>query len=190
MTSPELASLATTLGEIAIRNTASLVASRVSAIRARKNDREAINELVELVNELLEDKTELVSIARSFEDELVAQRISDDDIRYITSQLVPAVERLFALSGEADIELQQQLELVKSVLTPDLLKIMRLVGFNYRQAIGEPLTSLVERLILKNMPIAPTDLELQAIELRRQTAYFEALVDPGARAFLSEQTDG
>lgn len=189
MTSPELVSLATTLGEIAIRNTAAVVASRVSAIRARKNDREAVNELVELVNELLDDKTQLVSIARSFEDELVAQRISDEDITFITSELVPAAEKLFAAGGAVDDETQQQIDLIKSVLTPDLLKIMQLVGFNYRRAIGEPLTSLVERLILSSMPAGSGDTELQAIELRRQTAYFEAIADPEARALLRNESD-
>lgn len=189
MTSPELTGLATTLGEIAIRNTASVVASRVSGIRARKNDREAVNELIELVNELLDDKTQLVSIARSFEDELVAQRISDEDITYITSELVPVAEKLFAAGGVVDHETQEQIDLIKSVLTPDLLKIMQLVGFNYRRAVGEPLTSLVERLILSNIPAGAADAELQTMQLRRETAYLEAITDPDVRALLRDDSD-
>lgn len=185
MASPELTQLAVTLGEIALRNTASVVASRVSAIRARKGDKEAINEMVELVNELIDDKIQLVSIARSFEDELVAQRISNDDISYITTELLPVVERLMASSGEMDDETRQQIDTVKSVLTPELLTIVQLVGFNYRRAIGEPLTALVEHLILNLVP-SSDNVELQSLELKRQTAYFSALVDPEARAVLQQ----
>lgn len=152
MTTNELTALATTLGEIAIRNTATIVTSKIGAIKAKKNDQQAVVELTELVNELIQDKTQLVSIARSFEEELVAQRISDEDIAYITDQLLPVVEKLMLGDGEVDEETRGQLDLIKSVMTPDLLKIMQLVGFNYRRAIGEPLTIVVEQLIMKLTP--------------------------------------
>jgi hypothetical protein len=172
------------LSEIAVRNTAAVVASRMSVIRAKKNDKEAVSELVELVNELIDDKMQLVSIARSFEDELVAQRISDEDIKYITTQLLPLVEKLIESGGDADEAVQQQIETLKSLLTPDFLKILQLVGFNYRQAVGGPLTSVVERLILNLVP--ESDGEMQALEAKRQIAYFDAVSDPEARAFLQQ----
>src|SRR4051794_35020165 len=174
---PELSHVTAQLAEVVARNAAGGVASRISAIRARKLDQEAMNELIELVNDLIADKNELIGIATAYEQELVAQRISDTDIAYITTTLLPLVEKLAGFAGR-DEETAEALDAVKSLITPETLTIMQLVGFNFRRAIGEPLTALVERLILSRVP-APEDLaDLQALQLRQQTAYFEALTDP------------
>lgn len=63
---------------------------------------------------------------------------------------------------------------------------MQLVGFNFRRAIGEPLTTLIERLILSRVPAPDQSAELQALQLRQETAYFQAVVDPGAREVLTQ----
>ena len=142
-----------------------------------------MNELIELVNDLIADKNELIGIATAYEQELVAQRISDADIAYITTTLLPLVEKLAGLAGEGE-ETAAALDAIKSLITPETLTIMQLVGFNFRQAIGEPLTALVQRLILSRVPAPDVSTELQALQLRQQTAYFEALIDPGARQVL------
>jgi hypothetical protein len=72
-------------------------------------------------------------------------------------------------------------------VTTETLTIMQLVGFNFRRAIGEPLTTLVERLILSRVPAPDQSAELQALQLRQQAAYFEALADPEARRVLSQE---
>ncbi|HEX2258469.1 MAG TPA: hypothetical protein VHJ40_01835 [Actinomycetota bacterium] len=79
MITPEITALATQLAEAITRNAASAVASKVSAIRARKVDQATMNELIELVNDLIADKNELVGLAQAFEQELVAQQISEKD---------------------------------------------------------------------------------------------------------------
>lgn len=180
---PDISQIAAQLGEVVARNAASAVSSRVSAVRARKLDQEAMNELTELVNDLIADKNELIGIATAFEQELVAQRISDKDIGYITTTLIPVVEKLAGLAGENE-EAGEALDAVKSLVTPETLTIMQLVGFNFRRAIGEPLTTLVERLILARVPSPEQVADLQALQLRQQTAYFEVLKDAEARKFL------
>lgn len=40
-----------------------------------------------------------------------------------------------------------QVEILKSLLSKETLRILQLVGFNYRAAIGEPLTELVRNKI-------------------------------------------
>lgn len=82
---PNVSELTTQLAEIVTRNAASAVTSRISAIRARKLDQQAMNELTELVNDLIADKNALIGVATAFEQELVAQRISDKDITCITT---------------------------------------------------------------------------------------------------------
>ena len=180
---PELSLVTAQLAEVIARNAASGVASRVGAIRARKLDQEAMNELIELVNDLIADKNELIGIATAYEQELVAQRISDKDIAYITTTLLPVVEEVAGLAGEGE-QTREALDAVKSLVTPEMLTIMQLVGFNFRRAIGEPLTTLVERSILARVPAPEESADLQALHLRQQAAYFEALTDPEARQFL------
>lgn len=183
MTTPDMTALAASLTEVAVRNTASVVFSRVAAIRSKKNDREAVSELADLVNELIADKAELVGIAKSFEQELVSQRISQEDISYITGNVIPVVEKLAGVSG-ADEDTQELMDALKSLVSVETVTIMQLVGFNFRRAIGEPLTALVERLILKQVPSTGVNEELQVLNARREVAYLEALSDPDARSIL------
>ncbi|MEV5001764.1 hypothetical protein [Nocardioides sp. LML1-1-1.1] len=183
MITPEMAALGTRLAEAIARNAASAIGSKVNAIRARKLDQAAMNELIELVNDLISDKNELIGIAQGYEQELVAQRISDNDITYITTQLLPLVEQL---SGFADDrEGAEAVKAIKSLVTAETLTIMQLVGFNFRRAIGEPLTTLVERLILSQVPAPDSAAEQKILELRREAAYLEAVTDPEARPLIS-----
>ena len=183
VTTTDMAALAASLTEVAVRNTASVVFSRMAAIRSKKNDREAVSELADLVNELIADKAELVAIAKAFEQELVSQRISQEDISYITGNVIPVVERLADLS-DADDDTQEVVDAIKSLVSVETVTIMQLVGFNFRRAIGEPLTLLVERLILKQVPSTDVSEELQVLSARREVAYLEALSDPDARRIL------
>lgn len=186
MLDPGVSEVATQLADAIARNAASAVTSKVSAIRARKLDQEAMNELIELVNDLIADKNQLIGIATAFEQELVAQRISDEDIAYITTKILPAVETLTGLAG-AEEQAREALDAIKGLVTPEMLTIMQLIGFNFRRAIGEPLTILVERLILSRVPAPERSADLQALQLRQQTAYFEAIRDPEARQILLRQ---
>ena len=43
-------------------------------------------------------------------------------------------------------------EQIKSLLSVETLTIMQLLGFNYKKAIGEPLTNLLKRVIESKMP--------------------------------------
>ena len=72
------------LADTAIRNTAGSIADRITAAKGRRRDQETIAELEDIVYGLLSDKSELVQIAQAYEQEFVAQRISADDISYIS----------------------------------------------------------------------------------------------------------
>jgi hypothetical protein len=185
MIEPNTTALATQLATVAARNAASTVSSKIAAFRARKHDQGVMNDLIELVNDLVEDKNEVIGIARAFEQELVAQRISDDDINYITTSFLPVVEELAGFAEDDDSNTARAIEAIKGLITPETLTIMQLVGFNFRRAIGEPLTVLVERLILSRVPTPDQTTELQSLQLRQQTAYFEVLKDPEARRLLA-----
>ncbi|HEY1741227.1 MAG TPA: hypothetical protein VGI86_21105, partial [Acidimicrobiia bacterium] len=116
---PEVQVLETQLGAVAVRNTAAEIADRVRAARARKRDRETIAELEEIVSSLLDDKRELVRIAQAYEQELVAQRISADDIAYISSNVVPIVQELAESAGDdqGDNNIGQVIDLLRPLLS-------------------------------------------------------------------------
>lgn len=53
----------------------------------------------------------------------------------------------------------ETMEQVKNLISVDTLKTMQLLGFNYKAAIGEPLTQICSRAILslterKNTPVS------------------------------------
>ena len=114
----EIATLAAELASIAVRNTASAVFTRVKAIRTGKQHAEQVNELNAIINELVDDRNQLIAIAQAFEQELVAQRISNDDISYITEKLIPAAERLMELTGGGqDAQVTETVDLLKTVVS-------------------------------------------------------------------------
>lgn len=141
--------LATNLVEVTARNGASFISNKIRAVKAKKNDKSTINELEEIISDLLTDKAEIQRIAQAYEQELVSQKITKAEIRYITDNLLPIIEELIS---EKDKDQFKQLE---KVLSAETLTIMQLIGFNYKQAIGEPLTLLLRKIIESKIPMDP-----------------------------------
>jgi hypothetical protein len=177
----QIQTLVVQLADTAIRNTAGAIADRIAAVKGRQKDKETIAELEEIINGLLADKSELVRIAQAFEQELVAQRISTDDIEYISANFVPLLRQLIqsaAANGQNATAAQETIDLIQPLLSFETVTILQLIGFNFRKAIGEPLTELVGRLIMSK---AQADPKL-ALEIQR--AYLDVARDPEAHARL------
>lgn len=144
---PELTQLSLQLANTAVRNSASSVAERITSARTRKKDQETIAELEDIVNELVADKAELVRIAQAYEEEFVAQRLSPENVEYIIGTIVPVLERLVAESGN-EAAVQKVMDLLRPMLSVETLTVLQLVGFNFKRAIGEPLTEVLHQRIL------------------------------------------
>lgn len=125
-------------------NTAARIADRLAALRARKDARETVAQLEEIVNDLIADKMELLQIARAFEDDLVAQRITPQQAAALVDAVVPAL-KLMAKSGGVG---EASIEPLVPLLTADMIDALQLLGFNFRKAIGEPLTQLLADFLL------------------------------------------
>ena len=78
-------------------------------------------------------------MAQALETELVAQRLSDDDVQFITENLLPIIGQMGGPTNEVN--------LLKPLLSSEALKILQLLGFNYREAIGAPLTKVVSSYV-------------------------------------------
>lgn len=188
----ELQTLTAQLAETAIRNTAASIADRITVAKGRKKDQETIAELEDIIYGLLSDKSELVQIAQAYEEELIAQRISADDIEYISTNFVPLLQRLIKSASDNDSPdgaAEEIIELIQPLLSVETVTILQLIGFNFRKAIGEPLTELVSKLILsKTQPDPALVLEVQRLNLVRETAYLEIAQNPEALARLAEMS--
>lgn len=169
------------LAEVTVRNTASNVSNRIKGSKAKRNATETINDMDEIINELIADKSELARIAKALEDQLVAQRISNDDIDYVTSNLVPKLEEFIENASDDDAsadKIEDSLEVIKPLLSGETLTILQLLGFNFRQAIGEPLTDLLRDYILSVKP----NPKLAELELQQSVAAMQISLDPEASA--------
>lgn len=179
---PQVAELGVRLGEVAVRNAASGISDRIRKARAKKQNQETINELEEIVNDLLADKSEIVQIARAYEQELVAQKISESDVEYITSRLIPKLkefmERTAASQGESTQQAQEMIDLLSPLLSIETITVLQLIGFNFKRAIGEPLTTVVSQMIISKAQTDPkASLELQRLIAEREIAYVELAKD-------------
>lgn len=187
-TTPEITAMLTRLAELAIRNSAGAIYTRIQSVRARKTDEATVNELVEIINELVDEKSQLIAIARALEDQLVAQRISDTELAFITSNLVPTIEKLMDMVDEPERPGVEVVEALKSLLATETFEILQLVGFNFKAAIGQPLTDIVERLIVRLVPSTADAPQLQLINAQRELTYAQIIQDPDAYARWVQQT--
>jgi hypothetical protein len=179
---PQVVEIGVRLGEATVRNAASGVADRIRRTKAKRNDRETINELEEIVNSLLADKNELVQIATAYEQELVAQKISQSDVEYITTHLIPKLkeflEKTTVRQDGHSGQVQQMIDLLSPVLSIETVTVLQLIGFNFKTAIGEPLTALVSQMIGSMAQTdARTSLEVQRLTAEREIAYVELAKD-------------
>jgi hypothetical protein len=65
----QIADLGIRLGDTVLRNTTGAIADRIQTAKAKRSDKETINELEEIINSLISDKNELVQIAEAYKQE-------------------------------------------------------------------------------------------------------------------------
>jgi len=153
-TAQEIADLSIRLGDTVARNTASAVGDKIKAIKAKRDQRAAIEELEEIVYDLIDDKNELKQIAEAYKENFVAQQISQEEIEYITDSIIPVLRELIAQTASDEsnaavnaVNMEKSLDILESLLSVKMLTVLQLVGFNFKQAIGEPLTLLLQKFI-------------------------------------------
>lgn len=154
----ELVSLGISLGELAFEGTATAISNKIKVLKDEKNSEKLRNSYDDIINELLSERDEAVRIAQSYKQELKKIVISDEDIQHLHNtvsrilEIVKAIQLANALTkGEEEVKkVQSQVESynqLKELISVDTLKTMQLLGFNYKAAIGEPLTEICANAI-------------------------------------------
>lgn len=120
-------------------------------------------------------------IAQAYKSELEKVVISDEDIEHLhntVSRILEVIKNLQDDNSEDNNQVNEQIqtyEQIKELISIDTLKTMQLLGFNYKSAIGEPLTLMLRNFILSKIDdneaikkvVTPEMVEI----LKDETAY-------------------
>jgi archaellum component FlaC len=157
MLATELAGLGVSLTELAVKGTVTAISTKVKAIKEEKNIESVKAKYDEIINELLSEREEAVRIAQAYKSELEKVVISDEDIEHLhstVSRILEMIKNLQGNEGEENPQVNEQIqayEQIKELISVDTLKTMQLLGFNYKYAVGEPLTMFLRNLILSKV---------------------------------------
>ena len=88
---------------------------------------------------MLQERSDAILLAQAYKDELDKIKISDEDIVHLQNTVSNVLDIIKQFSPETSTE---SYETFKDLISADTLKTMQLLGFNYKAAIGEPLTEL------------------------------------------------
>lgn len=79
------------------------------------------------------------------------------------------------------------IDVVRPLVSTEALTILQVIGFNFKRAIGEPLTDLVRSLIVSRaVPSVETQRDLQALTLKRETLIYEIALNHEAHIRLMQ----
>lgn len=129
------------LTRTATKNTATFITDKIRQLKGGRDQEAIIRGYEELINNLLEDKSELERIARSYKELYEGVEISAENLEYLQNTIRSAIKILGGFgvqSPQNDIAMESLVQLISL----DTLRTMQLLGFNYKKAIGEPLTEL------------------------------------------------
>ncbi len=139
-----LVEMGVSLTELAVKGTATAVANKIKTVKEEKNVERIRSTYDEIVNELLSERDEAVRIAQAYKSELDRIVISDEDIEHLNSTATRLLDLLKVFSPELNTD---SFDAFKDLISVDTLKTMQLLGFNYKAAIGEPLTQICSNAI-------------------------------------------
>lgn len=139
-----LVEMGAALTELAIKGTATAVANKVKSVKDEKDAVRLRCTYDDIVNQLLSERDEAVRIAQAYKSEIERIVISDEDIEHFHNTVSRLLNLVKEISPDTPVD---SFEVFKDLISVDTLKTMQLLGFNYKAAIGEPLTKLCAEAI-------------------------------------------
>ncbi|MDE0584697.1 YybS family protein [Planococcus sp. A6] len=142
--------LAQTLNSVMASDTSKYVIDSVKTFKGGKDKEATIVKYEELINDLISENQELKRVALGYKEEYEKINITDDNIEYLRNTFNRVLELISNMGeNEDDDKTKKDMEQFTSLIDVDTLKTMQLLGFNYKQAIGEPLTLIVNDFITR-----------------------------------------
>jgi hypothetical protein len=147
-TTESLTKLAISLSGLIVKSTASSVTTKIKAMKNENDITKLRNNYEEIINGLISEREEAVRIAQAYRSEIGKIEISDEDIEHLHNTVTRIFDILKTTTSDVPVD---TLEPFQELINVDTLKTMQLIGFNYKAAIGEPLTEWCANLILSNI---------------------------------------
>lgn len=184
----DLMTLSATLAQLVAQNRIPVIFDKMQANKANGDKDKIISNLETIINDLIQEKNQVIQIAQAYDEQLITQKISEDDITYITTTIIPLLEELIKKNNKENTkDISETLGMIKPLLSKEMFNILQLLGFNFKQAIGEPLTTLIRGMISSKTPTSPEQtVELQIQSEKRLTEYFKIIQDEEASQRLLE----
>lgn len=133
---PALETMAATLTNLVGKSLGDAVFSKMKAARLRKNQEEMADSYEAIIHDLMEDRSEAITLAQTYKSEIDRIEISDEDIEHLHN----TIEQLINILGKDNAVFKTEADEINALVSVDTLKAVQLLGFNYKEAIGEPLT--------------------------------------------------
>lgn len=147
--------LGTKFFEIAGKQSYDVISKKMKVAKEKAKTEEQQNAYEDIISELMRDNRELENIAGEYKRHYDNLTISDEDIEHLQNTLNSVTDILINfLPPKEDAkreEQEQTARMVVELLNKDTLKTVQLLGFNYKEAIGEPLTEITADLIKKKL---------------------------------------
>ena len=118
------------------------VTNKITQIKSNHDLKKQVIDYEQLVNDLLDNKNKLELTARNYKERLEQVTISDSDIESLHNTVSTVIKLIKPLSQSENQEGEQSMDVVLDLLNSDTLKTLQLLGYNYKKAIGEPLTQI------------------------------------------------
>ncbi|WP_273947073.1 hypothetical protein [Leuconostoc mesenteroides] len=96
---------------------------------------------------MLDNKNKLELTARNYKERLEQVTISDSDIESLHNTVSIVLKIIKPLSQSGEQEDEKSIDIVLDLLNSDTLKTLQLLGYNYKKAIGEPLTQITAEFL-------------------------------------------
>lgn len=151
--SPSVLELENSLALLAVKGTVTAVTAKLNGIRQEKNAEVIRSTYDEIVNELLEERAQAIQIAQALKDELNRVEIDEAGIESLDATIGRVFQILKQFPGLLDNDPEKaasqeaSFNQIRQLISTDTLRTMQLLGFNYKAAIGEPLTELCAKKI-------------------------------------------
>lgn len=134
--------LAIRFAEVSARTSYEWVTSKIQTANATKKFEEKTIIYEEIINNLLNDKADLERIAGEYKRKYEQITISDEDIIQLQNTIRHTMKLLSTLNDGEEYLPESEFNTLLELISKDTLKTMQLLGFNYKDAIGGPLTKV------------------------------------------------
>lgn len=129
------------------------VTNKITQIKSNHDLKKQVTDYEQLVNDLLDNKNKLELTARNYKERLEQVTISDSDIESLHNTVSTVIKLVRPLSQSEKENDEKSIDIVLDLLNSDTLKTLQLLGYNYKKAIGEPLTQITANFLKNKLDI-------------------------------------